>query len=163
MTIINYYILLRILLPIRLRTGSVLAWLDSLIAPIRKTLYPRFKNFEEKAWHDLKYQSGQVAYLEFVLNNIFHLQGDIWIGPGNYDTSRLYLYTTAENHPLFIYSAVENEPIYLYTTEENTLGYTGQYDFTINVPSVFSPLESRLRAIANRYKRDGKTYKIIYY
>lgn len=164
MTNINYHTLTNWLLPIRLRQPLLLAYLRVLISPIIQTLYPRFKGFEAKAWHDLKYQTGQVAHLEGVLNSRFDAaQKRIWIGPGqDYDLLQ-YIYTDEENEVLSIFKDAEDKPVYIYTDGETALGGGGNYDFTINVPIGLPHEELTIRAVADRFKRDGKSYIILYF
>lgn len=163
MTNVNYDLLIKWLLPVRLRTASIVAFLLALTAPIRLTLYPRFKVFERRAWSDLKYQSGQVAHLEFVLNERFdNVNTSIFIGPGYLADDRLYIYTDAENVPLHIYTEPELLPMYLYTDLEFQSGMGG-YDFVVHLPSYLAYKESQIRAVVDRYKRDGKSYIIQYF
>lgn len=162
MTNIDWNILTRWLLPVRLRKPFLLAWLKALTAPIWQTLYPLFKAFEAKAWYDLKYQSGQVAHLEFVLNERFDpAQKRIWIGPGSATDKRVYLYLDAENQTKYLFKDVEDSPVYLY--QESELSGSGVYDFSINVPAGLPMEEAALRAVADRYKRDSKDYIINYF
>lgn len=141
------------------------AWLAALTAPIRETLYPKFKAWEARCWYDLKHQSGQVAYLEFVLNERFDAaQKRIWIGPGNLDDVRVYIYRDDENQPLYIYQDSELQPLtYLYTDDEISGAAASNYDFTINIPAGLPHELATIRAVADRYAREGKTYKIVFF
>lgn len=163
-TDIDYNRLRRWLLPVRLRTAGMLAWLKALTIPISKRLYDRFKFFEREAWYQLKYQSGQVAYLEYVLNDKFDtVQKRIYISGASYASNMLYLYTDPENQEIPIFRDVEGEDVYLFTDAE-LLGNGGNnYDFTIHVPMGLPNEELSLRAVADRYKRDSKIYNIVYF
>lgn len=162
-TNINWYLLINWLLPVRLRTSTVFAWLMALLTPVRQTLYGRFKNFERKAWYQLKYQTGQVAYLEFVLNEAFDpVLKRIRIAPGTLAANYLYIFLAWEAQDLSIFRDVENEPVFLYSDMEYGLGAAGSVDFVIKVPYNLPTEELTLRALADRYKRDGKSYSIQY-
>lgn len=141
------------------------AWIEVLISPLRGYLYPKFKSWEARCWYDLKHQSGQVAYLELVLNQQFdEANRRIWIGPGNLDDVRHYIYTDDENNPLHIYLDIElQSPIYIYTDGEIAGAGGNDYDFTVNIPAGLNVEETTIRAVIDRYAREGKTYKIIYY
>lgn len=163
-TNINYHKLVNLLLPIRLRAKETLtAFLHVMLYPIREYLYPLFKRFEKKAWYDLKYQTGQVAYLEFVLNERFdELQTRIYISEADdYDTI-LWLYRDDEDLPLWLYKDIEAKPLWLFTEAESYLGGDG-VDFIVNVPLGLPFEELAIRAMIDRYKRDGKSYLIKYF
>lgn len=163
-TDIDYNKLLRWMIPVKLRQPRMVAWLRAFSAPIRNRLYPGFKSWEAKCWYDLKYQTGQVAYLEFVLNDHFDpALKRIYIGPGANVDNRVYLYLDSEDQPVWLYLDNEAQPVWLYTDGELNGGSGGGYDFTINVPVGLPNEEATLRAVADRYKRDGKRYVINYF
>lgn len=163
-TDIDYNKLLRWVLPVKLRQARRVAWLTALSAPIRNRLYPAFKTWEAKCWYDLKYQSGQVAYLEFVLNERFDpALKRIYIGPGQNIDNWVYIYLDSEDQPVWLYTDIEAQSIWLYTDEELNGVNGGGYDFTINVPVGLPNEEATLRAVTDRYKRDGKRYVINYF
>lgn len=162
-TDVDYNKLIKWLLPVRLRTGKMSAWLKALNTSIGSRLYPAFKSWEAKCWYDLKYQTGQVAYLEYVLNDTFDAAlKRIKIGPGQNVNNFIYLYLDSEQQPLYLYTDAENKPVWLYTDAE-LIGGGGGYDFTINVPVGLPNEEATLRAVADRYKRDGKAYEVVYF
>ncbi len=160
-TNINYTKLLRSLIPEDLRKERFVVWLSLMIYPI-KLLYNQFKIWEQKSWYDIKYQTGTVAHLERVMNDRFDVvQKRIYINVGIY-TEPLYVYTEAETQPVFIYKQVESNPEYIHTAAENLYG---EADFTVHIPYLLlaEHEEIAFKAILDRYKRDGKTYKIIYF
>lgn len=168
-TDINYNKFLRLLLPVRMRGVRMLAWLGALIAPVAGRLYPFFKRWEADSWYTLKYQSGQVAYLEKVLNDRFDAANQrIFIGPGFYAGKFVYLYRDAElpvAEEVFLYRDVEaSGVVYLYQDAELGSG-VGSYDFTVNVPAAsgIGAKEMELRALTDRFKRDGKRYQVVYF
>lgn len=161
-TDINYTRLLRWLLPVRLRKEKLMAWIRVITYPVWAVLYPKFKGWELKCWYDLKYQTGTVAHLERVMNDRFDVSlKRIYIDEGIY-TEPLYIYTEAETQPVFIYTAAEASPEYIHTVVENLYG---EADFTVHIPYLLlaEHEEIAFKAVLNRFKRDGKTYKIIYF
>lgn len=142
----------------------MLKWLQVLTSPIWNRLYPNFKAWEISSWYDLKYQTGQVAFLEFVLNDHFDAAlKRIYIGPGNLVNNHLYIYLDSEDQPVPLYTDIELMPIALYTDAELSGMSSGSYDFSINVPVGLPNEEATLRAVADRYKRDSKHYIINYF
>jgi len=143
------------LLPNRLRKVRFIALLTVFIAPL-KALYTRFKTWEAKSIYDIKYQSGCVAHLEKVLNDVFDaVDKRIFIGEGTIP-ARNYLYLRAEDRPIYL------NTIYLYNENDYLFG---SFSFSINVPVALQGNidEVRLRAVADRYKRDAKNYTIKYF
>jgi hypothetical protein len=148
------------LLPVRLRQAKIAAFVNAMLHYISDFMYPAFKIWEPKSWYDLKYQSGQVAHLEKVLNDRFDpIQKRIYLSEGLHP-DHVYIYTDAEQQPVFLFTDAENMPVHLYTDLEYTYGYA---DFVINVPNGLPQEEVSLRAVADRYKRDGKNYLIQYF
>lgn len=164
-TDIDYNRLMRWLLPVALRKAKWLAWMRALLAPVRGRNYNLFKSWEAKSWYELKHQSGQVAYLEYVLNDKMGvLQHYIRIEDGLH-TQLLYLYKDSEGAPgPYLYRDVEQgNELVVYLDSEVGTGLTG-VDFLVIVPDWMGlqAREEELRALANRYKRDSKRYKILY-
>lgn len=156
-TSIDYDILIRWLLPVRLRKPRNIAWMKVLCSPVKEYLYARFKSWEAKCWYDIKYQSGAVAHLEYVLNDLM-----------GYDASSPMIILGAGNIPdrIYVPLRLEDTPIYLgniYVNRRSDYLY-GVYDFSIIIHSSLEGVisEELVRAIADRYKRDGKTYKVFY-
>lgn len=157
LTDINYTKLLERLTPVVMRKPKMLAWLGVLCHTISDYLYPLFKSWEEKSWYDIKHQTGQVQHLEYVLNDLCGYDPAspmIILGEGNLP-DWLYIPLRLEDDPIFLGSIfVDRRTDYLY----------GIYDFSIIIHSSLEGVisEELVRAIADRYKRDGKTYKIKY-
>lgn len=156
-TDIDYARLLQLLIPVKLRQAVTIAWLSVLTEPIRVRLYNRFKNWESRCWYDIKYQSGSVAHLEYVLNDKLGYDPAerlIRLGPGS-RPNRLYLPLREQNAPILL------GRVYLYNREDYL---TGTYDFKIMVEeSIIGTFNEELcRAVADRYKRDSKSYIISY-
>lgn len=164
MTNLNFDKLVNWLLPVRLRKVLMTNILKVLISPVSGRMYGSFKSFEQKAWYDLKYQSGQVAHLEYVLNDHFdNALKRIYIGEGQqYDLIR-YLYMDIEDIDLALYRDVENADVYLYLDSETSIGGGADYDFTVNIPIGLDFEETTIRAVIDRYKRDAKNYIIQYF
>lgn len=151
---------MRWLLPVRLRQPKLFAFIIAITEPIRNYNYKRVRTWELQCWYDLKYQTGQVAYLEYVLNDKFdHIQKRIWIGKGT-QPQQVYIYVHTESHPLYIYTHAEQQPVYIYTHSENSVTQT-YFDFTVNVPKGLTFADSTIKAAIDRYKRDGKSYDYV--
>lgn len=156
-TDIDFEALVRQLLPSALRKPRLIAWLKVLLSPISGYLYEWFKKFEQKGFYDIKYQYGTVQALEYVLNDLMGLDPDnpsIILGPGNIP-DRLYVPLRLEADPIYLGTVyVHRRADYLY----------GIYDFKIIIDDSLEGVidEEMVRAIADRYKRDGKTYIISY-
>lgn len=157
LTDIDYDKLLLQLLPVRYRKPRTTAWLKTLTSPITNYLYGLFKNWELKSWYDIKYQSGAVTHLEYVLNDLSGLDPEdpeIIIGAGS-RPSRLFIPLRAQNDPVVLgVKHIYKRMAYLY----------GSYDFKIIIHTTLHGIidEELIRAIANRYKRDSKQFIIRY-
>lgn len=109
--------------------------------------------------------SGQVIYLEKVLNEYYGISG---YDPTNHETTKqilisngdqlnpLYLYIEEEQNPEHIYQTAESNPQFLYTQQEIDDAYT---DFIIEVPVSLTYQEQELRALVDYYI-DTRYYKI---
>lgn len=155
-TDIDYDILIKWLLPVRLRNPRLIAWMKVLCYPIKGYLYELFKRYESVFWYDINHQSGQVAYLEYVVNNLMGYDPAtpmIKIGLGKY-YGRWYLSMRAEEDPTYLGTKYVNRRADIY----------GEYDFKVIIEySLEGTIDlSRVRAIIDRYKRDSKKYIIIY-
>ncbi|MBS1740740.1 MAG: hypothetical protein JST88_09385 [Bacteroidetes bacterium] len=121
--------------------------------------YKLFTVWEADCWYQLKYQSGQVAHLEFMLNDKFDkAQKRIFIS-GGVILSRLYLYLDSELQPMWTYRDVEQMPLWMYSDAELAAGYGA--DFVIHVPFGLVAQDDTVQAFADRYKRDGKSYDYV--
>lgn len=137
-----------------------MAFLAVLFEPIRQ-YYDLFKVWEAKSEYDIKYQSGRVAHLEKAVNDVFDLADHrIFIGPGIIPPRR-YIRLRLAADPLYIPLRVNGTPVYIYTRAAYIYG---SVDFTVNVPNALNTIDTvHLSAVVDRYKRGGKTYKILFF
>jgi len=178
------------LTPVELRTRGHQEWVQSIsshLETIRKENEDTFGILLFDATH-----TGQVLSLEHYLNYIFGLEFpvpsvptfSIWIGDGEF-YDQLYLFKKGAdalselnnygkvnpNDPYdgqcYIFQKTETitdkDKVFLYTKEEIETGGT---NFYVYVPYSMNPTNSKLDTIMqiiNRYKKVGKTYKIIKY
>jgi hypothetical protein len=166
---INYDSLVTQLLPVRLRQPIMTAWIRALINPV-KWLYCMFTTNRNHNLYVLAH-SGQVCYLEAVLNDTFDsvLRG-IYITDGAFEDP-LFLYLDPETKPLW--TGLESEagttpypdPEVLYMDSET---YSLGICFVVHVPvavaggSYYSL--TRLKALVDAYRLPGRTnYSVITY
>jgi hypothetical protein len=152
---IDYYKLVRLLLPIILRQPIVIAFLESAVSPV-DMLHILFSNNRDDNLYRLSI-TPQVCYLEKALNDRFDV-GDrrIYIGDGVF-YEELFLYTDAENKDEFIYAETENKNMYIYTGSETG---SESVDFIVNVPADLKYNEPEMKAIIDMYKLASKKYSI---
>lgn len=169
---IDFDVLVRQLLPVRLRKERMIAWMKCLTEPV-KWLYNLFSNNRNSNLYVLSHD-GQVAYLEAVLNDTFDmLNRRIFISdPAFIDPDYIYLET--ELKPVYIDLVSEigigiipaPDPLPLYKEAELYSG--GGISFIVNVPlslglTTTPGPEKRLRALVDMYKLPGRRYEIIYF
>jgi len=178
------------LTPIELRTREHQEWLQAVsshLNTIKNEAEQTFNLLLFDATH-----TGQVLSMEHYLNYIFGLEFpvpvtptvSIWIGDGEY-YDQLYLFkkgadalselnnygTVSPTDPYdgqcYIFKNTEsitsNDKVYLYKKEEIEQGGD---NFYVYVPNAMNPTDNKLDTIMqilNRYKKVGKTYKIIKY
>jgi hypothetical protein len=152
---IDYYKLVKQLLPVMLRQPVIVALLETMVSPI-DALYGLFRTNRDAGLYRLGI-TPQVCYLEKALNDRFdYSDRHIYITDGVYYDS-LYLFTDGENLDEYIYTDGENDALYLYTR-----GETGaeSADFIVNVPVglVFNVPE--MKAVIDMYKLVGKSYVV---
>lgn len=142
-------------LPLKDRKHTLLSWLHALLAPVKR-LYMEFLVYRNRVNYQM-YHTGQVVYLEKVLNDRFDPAKErirIQDGPKR---GRSYIYCRNEQKPKHLGKT------YLY----NRSSYGDQgVDFEVCVPA-----DSRIwaegnlwvacHAIVDYYKLAGKTYQII--
>ncbi len=150
---INLYKLAVSLLPTFLRKPVLSGFVKVCILPLQN-MYERWREDREQDLYKLSH-TGQVCSLEKSLNDRFdNQQRRIYIMDGNQYT-RLYIYTTAELHPVFL-----TQSVYIYHRDdyEDT-----SVDFIVVVPpEVWTPQNYAIRSHINFYKQDVKQFKIIH-
>ena len=164
---VDWSILLRLLLPTRLRKPRILAFLNAAIEPIRM-LYQSFLSFREASLYKVRFNS-QIVYLEAVLNDQFDNElRRIRIENATFKPG-LYLYEPEQMLDVFLYQSFMGDnvrpndpPTYL----TSFLTESGDFDFFVFVP--FEPeasdgnLENRIKSYVNYYKLYAKNYQIIW-
>lgn len=146
-------------LPWFLRKPIMRAWLAALTYPVR-FVYANFIVFCNEMRFDGD-MTGQVVYLEYMLNLIFYRQGDlqyIYITDGT-PGDDLLLYNQAENEDeTYTYQSSEDEdPVWLMNNSEGS-----ETDFIVNVPSTV-PITyyDFLISLVSKYKIAGTSFSIL--
>ncbi|MFI5196962.1 MAG: hypothetical protein ACHQD8_07715, partial [Chitinophagales bacterium] len=165
---VDYNVLVKQLLPVRLRQSKIFAWLKCLLAPV-KWLYNLFKIYRDNNLYMLAHNS-EVCYLEAALNDTFDsINRGIYLSDGVY-VDPVYIYLVPELKPVFIDLASEigtsvipaPDPVPLYLDEEIYAGI-GAYTFIVNVPVAVTFDMARLRALVDLYRLPGKKYNVVAY
>lgn len=138
-----------LLTPTFWRSESFLAWLQSLVQPLRDVHY----NFVQNRSDDLYIMAhnGQVCYLRDALNDHFDVsERRIRIVDGN-QYKRQYIYTRGEEKPRYLGT------MYLY--DRSDYDDTG-VDFVVLVPQGFDTESYAMKALIDLYRLGSKRYKI---
>lgn len=157
---VDWSILLRLLLPTRLRKPRMLAFLNAAIEPIRM-LYQSFLSFREASLYKVRFNS-QIVYLEAVLNDQFDpFLRRIRIENASF-TPGLYLYEPEQQLDVYLY-----DPFIPNSTDVYLQDFDGDgFDFFVFVP--FEPeasngtLENSIKSYVNYYKLYSKNYQIVW-
>ena len=158
---IDYSVLRVQLLPVRLRTTFMKAWVECLVKPIEH-IQQHFLSARNTDIYRLAH-NGQVCYLEATLNDMFdHAERRIFITDGPF-IDPLHIYLDPENKPLIIGTVAEigsesYAPRWLYTMGE-TMEFS--WAFIVNVPETVVYDTDKMRALIDRDKLVGKTYDIV--
>lgn len=159
---IQYYLIAEWLVPIRLRTAVIMAFIKACFAPII-SLHNEFMAYRKAKLYEVE-MNYQVPLLEAFLNNRFDgVERRIYIDDAQ-TVEQIYIFQEDELEPLWLHQESEDDPIYLHT-EGETMGDLLN-DFVVYVPVSVSLMEnyseSELRAmIATKWA--GKRYKIELY
>lgn len=149
------------LLPPVFRRKVLFAWLSVIVLPFRD-IYNQFTVYRQVVTKRLD-MSGNVQYLERVLNGEFYLNGgEIYLT--DLDDGVLCLYRKVENQsPLYVHAKVEVQAGKVYVRQNGEGSYVG--DFTVNVPSFLDTpgYLSRIGMLLEYYKPAGKKYIIKIY
>lgn len=141
--------------PAKLRKKKVKAFAKVLVSPI-VLLYNRFLSFRASTLYELNH-NGQVCRLEGLLNDQF-----------DNSPRRIYIEDAPIILPLYIYRRAEAKPRYLrrrseampkYIRRSTELSKGGSFIVKVPVSLVFDL--SMMKALIDKYKLAGKTYKII--
>lgn len=161
---VNFSVLGKQLLPVRLRNSKMLAWIRSLLKPVEE-LYNIFKGNRTSNLYQLAHNS-QVVYLQAALNDVFDtVNRNIIVDDGAFEDP-LFVYQPLEDEPLWLGLVAESgttypNPQWLYTDIETTL--MGNC-FVVKVPVAVSFDMAHMRAAVDKYRLAGKcTYSVITY
>lgn len=152
---IDYYKLVRWLVPPFLMQKKLLALLKALLTPVPQ-LYARFTEQRAKNIYTLAHGT-QVVYMQKVLNERFDPSNKrIRIADGKL-YNQVYIYATEAGLPLFL---EREEPTWLFSSAKYKEGH---FDFIVvlNNAKVSETELFELRALVDKYKLAGKRYKII--
>lgn len=155
---IDFIRLITDLLPSFMKKTVIVAWLKSLLKPVQ-ILYSEFITFETEKMYEATY-SGQVAELEFILNDYYYNDGTL---------RTIYIDDSIENEEIYIYqqSELQNET-YIYNTAENEVDsiiYNSDeagvsFNFIVYVPIGLIFDRDYLRSLVTKYKIAGPTFTI---
>lgn len=152
---ISFYLLAEWLVPIRLRTAVMMAFIKACFAPII-ALHNQFMSYRKAKLYEIK-MNYQVCYLEAFLNDRFDsIARRIYIDDAQ-TVEQIYLYQDEEEKPIYLNQESENDPVYLYTEGETLGDYLNDFIVYVPVSVVFN--ESEMRAMITT-KLAGKRYKI---
>lgn len=152
---IDYYRLVKLLLPVMLRRPLLLAFMEAIVSPV-DTLYGLFSSNRNANLYRLSI-TPQVCFLEKALNDRFDIsRRRIYIEDGVFYDEQ-YLFTEGEGLDEYVYTPVENKDIYLYTRSETG---SGSVDFIVVVPAGLRYNEAEMKALVNMYKLASKTFII---
>ncbi len=154
---INWNRLIVLLLPVRLRTGTIYAFLSSLVAPI-VTLYNNLLAYNATTSYKLRHTS-QVWSIEKVLNDEFdpvERRIRIFDAGGN---SIIPLYPDADLRPVSL-----NDDLTSCLILQADSGYdSGAFDFVVRLPYRYADSQVyHIKSLINYYKLAGKRYDIIF-
>jgi hypothetical protein len=135
-----------------------LNFLKAFVKPLSST-NQNFINFKNDIIYKISF-TGQVIYLERLLNNKFDpVNRAIFIRDGN-TLDRIYLRQIVEKRPpLYLRRKSESKPIYLRRKSE----YDALYDFIVCIPTTISltnALKAQMSAEIDFYRQAGMTYQI---
>ncbi|MDU1893102.1 MAG: hypothetical protein E6767_20690 [Dysgonomonas sp.] len=143
---INYYKLVRLLMPVMLRMPQLMAFVEVCVSPI-DYLYGLFITNRNSNLYYLEV-TPQVFSLEKVLNDRFdYSQRRIYIGKGSRN-DQSYLYTNDELLDAYIYTDGEGVDLYLFTSSE--VG-DDVVRFIVNVPAALRFDENEMRAFLEQF------------
>lgn len=147
--------LIRMLFPWNWQTPRMLAWLNAIIAPIKR-MDADFQKNRDANLYFIK-RTAAVTHIEAVLNDRWdEALRRIKVVDGLY-YDPINLYKQAENKPVHLYTNAENDPKWLYKDVET---YSMGADFIVQVPYFiqYDPVE--MKALINKYKLTTKAYII---
>lgn len=158
---VNWQRLISNLVPWFVGKQVMLSWLEAITHPIQ-ALYSYFLDFRAARLYETKY-NGQVAELEYVLNDYYYDDGTlrtIYI-EDNTDQGDTFIYNTAEDEDdTYIFNADESTgdevDTFIYNVDEGS----GASDFVVWVPDTLTFDISEMTTLVRKYKVAGPTFEI---
>lgn len=157
---IDFNRLVSLLLPMPLNRPAHKAWLEMLVSPL-KHVHDQFIAYRIEVNRRLRF-NGQIIILENILNDNFdNTNRGIRIDTNNDTLRRLFIYQYQEQDKEFVHQYIESRPLYIFQAQEE---FEHTFDFLVIVPDGILTLEeeSRIKALTNRWKIDGKRGRFIY-
>lgn len=147
---VDLHKLVVLLTPTFLRKSKLIAFMQSLIAPVN-SIYSDWSLMRSNNLYKLAH-NGQICYLRKALNDRFDDElRRIYIGDGN-KFVRKYIYTPAERKTKYLGT--------IYLHQRSDYADTG-VDFIVYVPSEIVDIQIyEIEALINFYKEGVKRYKI---
>lgn len=164
---IDWNVFVRKVWPGFVKKPMVLAYLDSVVAEIKK-LHDQFREHTVE-WRYQVAHTAQTVHIEKVLNDKFDdVERRIYIENVTFD-EYIYLWPPEDENPHYLQEAGANpdKPVYLLEGDAGTINP----DATIYVPEALKPatdtavqeFEAGLRGLVDFYKTYGPNYQILYY
>jgi len=157
---ISFERLVELLLPNKLRKPMQYYFLLCLVEPLKSNL-AAFNSWRNNTTYKL-HHTGQVIYLEKVLNDFYSVSYD----PANHqNTKQIYISDGEAPDRRYIHLSTEQNPLFISGTQTTHIRTHAEYqalysDFIINVPSGIVFNELQMRAMVDYYKLAGKLYKV---
>ena len=149
---INWKYWLSILLPGKIRSAKITAWMLVVLSYLQN-IYNEFLNLRVQWIYDINF-TAQIMYLEKKLNQ--ELETSLISISDGQMVSSIYLQNAETNEqPLFVYNEAENSPVFVSNFSE----LDDEIDFYVNVPAGLD--ETKINNIIKKYNILGKTYNII--
>lgn len=153
---IAYNILIKLLFPMFMQGARLLAFMESLIAPI-KSMRDDYSKFRDGNMYKLEHNS-QVCYLEAVVNDRYDAGLRRLRVVDGATQQPLYIFQVTEQKPVPLYLESENSPVYLYQESEY---YGSGEDFIVEVPNFIDYDINEFTALVKYYRLPSKTFKIV--
>lgn len=150
------------LIPAQIRGVRFVAWLGSLFAPLQ-SLNTTFKTWGDGVRYNLQF-TGQVIYLEHILNDLFDLvlrRTFITDPAGTYAITTIFWNRVEAQATVYCWNIAEAQPAQITLRNFSEVFVTG-YDFLVKIPSALNVTltKNQMRKIIDRYRMAGKRYNI---
>lgn len=156
---IDLYTVALQLLPTFLRSESIIAFVNSLLAPLENKRIETFGSYRTDILERCRYNTQKIV-VEAILNKLYpnNTISKIYINSGyDYENVNFY-YKESEALPVFFYNELESEAVYFY--KESEIG-GNDVDFTVYVPTILAAQNNQIKQTVNKYRAAGMRFKII--